>query len=228
MTPRRGFTILEVLLALAVTALVVAALSPALTGALRAQGQARRLIDEAAGQRAALAQWREDLLAALPPTGSVAVPFALTRGGMVAGSGTADSSGSQLSFLTAAPAPFHPDRVTSRPDTGQAIVTWALAPSADGVGLAWTRARQTDLLATGTIPAATPEVLLDHLASLDIAVVGSDGLPADTYSSADHDDDLPTQVVLTWAFLGRDGQPGPSRRLTLALPSVTTVSEAAP
>ena len=212
MIPRRGFTILEVLLALAVTALVMAALSPALTGALRAQRQARRAVDEAVAQRAALAQWRDDLLAALPPTGSVAEPFVLSQ--VSAG----EATGSQLVLTVAQPAPFAPERVASRPDTGQAVITWSVAPATDGLGLAWTRARQTDLLATGTLPTPTAEVLLDHLASLSIQVVGDDGIPVTTYSSADHEDDLPTQVVLEWAFRREDGTAGPRRRLVLALP----------
>ena len=211
MSPRHGFTILEVLLALVVVALVMAAVSPALTGTMRAQRQARRAIEASAAERAALAQWREDLLAALVPTGSLAEPFVLA--GVTAGTTTA----SQLAFTIASPAPFHPDLVSSRPEVGQAVVTWSVAPATDGRGLAWTRARQTNLLATGTAPDPVPEVILDHLATLAIEVVGDDGLTVDTYTSADHDDALPQQVRLHWSFLNEDGTTGPRRTLVLAL-----------
>ena len=59
-----AFSLLEVILALAIVALVLAAITPALIGALRAQRQAARILEPLVHEQLALSMLRDDLMSA--------------------------------------------------------------------------------------------------------------------------------------------------------------------
>ncbi len=202
---KSAFTILEVLLALAIAALVMAALGPALVGSLRAERQARATLGPLVEEPAALAQLREDLLCAPRPLGSLAVPCVLASG--------------TFTIFTSSPPPLHPQVARRAPACGQTVVTWALQTSADGKGLAWTRSCAADLLATGITPAPVAEVMLDHLASLVIEAFAN-GAYATAYDSSTNGDILPAAVRVTWRRLEADGKDGPSHVSVIDLPHV--------
>lgn len=213
-SPRQGFSLLEVLLALIIAALVMAAIGPALVSALRTQRQLDAALDPQVGERGALGLLASDLLATPLPTGTVAQPFTLTS---VAVSG---GSGSQLSFLSCGAPPVHPALAVRTPDLGQALVTWSVASASDGSGLQLTRSRQTNLLATGTVPDPTVEVILDHLASCLIETYSA-GVWSSTYDSSTVNAALPTAVRITWsAKLGTD-KVGDIRIEVIELPLAT-------
>lgn len=210
---RTAFTILEVLLALAIAALVMAALGPALVGSLRAERQARATLGPLVEEPAAFSQLREDLLCAPRPLGSLAEPCTLAPVQIDGRRGGA------LTVFTAGPPPLHPALARRAPETGQAVVTWAVQASGAGPGLAWTRSRKADLLATGSGSAPLAEVMLDRLASL--AIEGFvDGGWTTTYDSSTNGDILPSAVRITWQRLSPDGSAGQSHVTVIALPQV--------
>jgi prepilin-type N-terminal cleavage/methylation domain-containing protein len=208
---RHGFSLLEVLLALIIAALVMAAVGPALVSALRTQRRLDAILDPLVSERGALRLLGDDLLAAPTPTGTVAEPFLLSA---VALDG---STGSQLSFLTCGAPPIHPSLAVRSPDLGQALVTWAVATASDGSGLQLTRSRQSNLLATGTRPDPTVEVILDHLASCVIEAYSS-GVWTTAYDSSSLNAALPTAVRITWSQRLAEGKAGDSRIMVFELP----------
>lgn len=210
---KQGFTILEVLLALAIVALVMAALGPALIGSLRAERQARTTLGPLVDEPAALATLRDDLLMAQRPTGSVAVPCTLVSG-MVDG-----RRGDTLTIFTGAPMPLHPSLALRAADAGQAEVVWSVQASASGDGLAWTRSRRAEVLATGIVADPVPDVVLDRLASLSVEV-WADGAFLSSYDSSTRDDVLPRAVRITWKRLRDDGSDGPTHVVVIDLPQV--------
>lgn len=202
---RPAFTILEVLLALAIAALVMAALGPALVGSLRAERQARATLGPLVEEPAALAQLREDLLCAPRPLGSLAVPCVLAS----------DS----FTIFTNSPPPLHPGLALRSADAGQAVVTWALQASASGAGLAWTRSRRVDLLGTGITAAPLAEVMLDRLASLSLEAFANDAFTS-AYDSSTNGDVLPAALRITWRRVEADGRDGPTHVTVIDLPQV--------
>ncbi len=161
---RSAFTLLELLLALVLSALVLAALAPALFGVIRGQRQADRILAPLAERQAAMTQLREDLHAVLC-AGTLAVPFTLAA--------TAGDTGQrpELTCFVTTPPPLPPSWATRPPAVGQAVITWALQPARDGRSLALARSAQVHLLATGTPPDPVPDVLIDGLASAEIDVL---------------------------------------------------------
>ena len=210
----RGFTLLEVILALAVSALIMAVVGPALIGTVRAQRQARALLEPLAAEQVALAVLRDDLLTVPAPTGSVIQGFTVV-------SAPVDSfSADTLQFLNDGPPPLHPSLAVRAPDPGQATITWSCQASADGHGMAWTRSRQANLLAVDTPPAVPAEVMLDHLAVLTVECLVVPTWSA-TYDSTDHNNGLPTALRITYAYVtGADDQPGPLHVVIIDLPQV--------
>ena len=210
---RAGFSLLEVLLALIIVALVMAAIGPALVGALRAQRQVRTVLEPLAAEQAAIAVLRDDLLGAPKPDGTLCQPFTVVAGQVES------FSAATLQVTTDGAPPLHPRLATRAPEVGQAVVTWAAQKSADGNGLAWTRSRQPHLLATGTAPTPVAEVLLDHLALITIEAWTA-GAFSTAYDSSQLDSVLPLAVRVTWAYADSDGQPGPRHVAVLDLPQV--------
>lgn len=210
---RNAFTILEVLLALGIVALVMAALGPALVGSLRAERHARATVGPLVDEPAAVARLRDDLLAAPRPTGTLAQPFTVASA-MVDG-----RRGDSLTLFTCNALPLHPAVATRTPEIGQAVVAWTVQASSAGRGLAWTRSQTAQLLATGTLADPAPEVVLDHLASLTVEVY-ADGAFVTAYDSSERDDVLPLAVRVTWRRLLDDGSEGPAQVVVIDLPQV--------
>lgn len=200
-----GFTILEVILALAIVALVMAALGPALVGSLRAERQARTTLTVLAAEPAAFTQLREDLLAAPRPVGSLAQPFLVST--------------ASVQIFTTSALPLHPQLALRTAELGQAVVTWATRRADDGRGLAWTRSRRVDLLAAGITAAPLAEVVLDHLAELTVEAFADGGFLA-SYDSSTRNAVLPSALRVTWAQLREDGSHGPRRVVVIDLPQV--------
>ncbi len=210
---RRGFSLLEVILSLTVVALIMAAVGPALVGALRAQRQAHGILDPLANEQAALAQLREDLAAAPRPNGSLGIACT------VATAQVKSWRGDTLSFLTNGAPPLHPTVAVRAPEAGQAVITWAAQEAADGRGLSWTRSRQANVFATGTPPDPVPEVMLDHLASLTVEVL-SNGAWLAAFSSADQAGCLPPALRVTFSYLLADDSAGPVHVVIFDLPQM--------
>jgi type II secretion system protein J len=91
-----GFTLMEMLLALAVSAIVLAAIGGVFFSAMRLRERTTALLDEAAPLRQALAFVRHDLQGALPPGGVMAGDF---KSGAV-NSGIGATAGLQFSTTT--------------------------------------------------------------------------------------------------------------------------------
>ena len=210
---RTGFSLLEVILALAIVALVLAALAPALFGTLRAERQARRVLEPLAEEQVAFAILRDDLMGAPMPNGSLAEAFTLA---------TASVEGRRGDTLTlfSVAAPALAPRIAKRAaELGQGVVTWKTQAAEDGRGIAWTRSRRANLLATGTQPTPAAEVLLDHLAELSIEVLRGTTWTG-SYDSDDQGQVLPLAVRITYALLDEQGEAGPKRQVVIDLPQV--------
>ncbi|HEX3132612.1 MAG TPA: type II secretion system protein GspJ [Planctomycetota bacterium] len=208
-----AFTLLEVILALAIVSLVLAAIAPALVGTMRAQRQAAAILEPLAEEQLALGMLRDDLLSAPLPTGSVAQAFA------VESQSTNGHRGDTLTFFTEAAATVHPRLAQRAPELGQVVVTWSLQAAEDGHGLAWMRTRRANLLATGTAPEPQPEVLLDHVAELTVETLsGTTWSP--TYNSDTNAGALPLAVRITYMLLDAADKPGARRQVVIDLPMV--------
>ncbi len=210
---RAAFTLLEVLLALIVVALVMASLGPALTGALRAQRQAGTVLAPLGAEQAAIAVLRQDLSGAARPAGTVTQPCTVVAGS-VDGATT-----STLQLTTDTPPPLAPSLALRPAELGQATVTWTVQTAADGNGVAWVRTRQPNLLATGTAPDPVPEVMLDHLSLITVEAWSAGGFVT-AYDSSRAADALPSAVRVRYAYSQDDGTAGPLRSLVIDLPQV--------
>lgn len=219
--PRHAFSLVEVLLAMAVVALVMATLGPALIGTLRTQRQARAILEPLAREQVAWAVLREDLLGVPLPevdsdgavTDLLAVPFTL------ASNEVDGHRADTIQFCSRSQPPIHPSLAVRLPDMGEATLLWSLRRADDGQGLAWTRRRQTSLLATGVAPDPLEEVLLDHLGQLAVEV-WSNGAWVSTYDSSQSGEVLPGLLRISYAYLDKDGVVGPIRIRIIDLPQV--------
>ncbi len=208
-----AFSLLEVILALAIVGLVLAAIAPALIGTLRAERQARRVLEPLAQEQVAFALLRDDLLAAPLPNGSVAEAFSVVTASVVG------RRGDTLTLFSAAAPPLPPRIAKRAPELGQAMITWRTQVSEDGRGLAWTRSRRANLLATGNAPEPQAEILLEHLAELTVETL-SGTTWSDSYDSDDQGQVLPLAVRITYALLDERGEPGAKRQVVIDLPQV--------
>ncbi len=102
-------------------------------------------------------------------------------------------------------------------------MTWSLRTSEDGNGLAWVRTRQPNLLATGVAPEPLEEVVLDHLGLLGVEVYVN-GAWIGSYDSSENGEVLPNLVRITWAYLDKDGMPGPQCVRIIDLPQVAVTT----
>ena len=211
MSTRSAFSLLEVILSLIIAALVMAAISPALVGTLHAQRQVRTVLEPLAAEQSALAILRDDLMATPQPTGSVTQPFT-TATTQVGG-----HRGDTLTFTTNGAPALHPAIAQRPPELGQATITWALRAADDGRGLAWTRARQANLLATGTRPDPVAEVMLEHITELTLETY-VDGAWTTTYDSTQHDDALPIAVRVSYSQVDAQGEAGLRHVVVITLP----------
>ena len=158
-----AFSLLEVILALIIASLVMAAIGPALVGTLRAERQVRTLLEPLAAEQSTLAILRDDLLATPQPNGSVTQPFTAVT------SQVGGHRGDILTFTTNGAPALHPTVALRPPELGQATITWALRTADDGRGLAWTRLRQANLLATGVSPVPVAEGTTGRFALMEFS-----------------------------------------------------------
>ena len=208
-----AFSLLEVILALAIVALVLAAITPALIGTLRAQRQAARILEPLVHEQLALSMLRDDLMSAPLPNGSVSKPF------VVENDQSNGRRGDTLTVFNDAPPPLPPRIAIREPEIGQAVITWTLQKAEDGRGLAWTRSRRANLLATGVVADPLAEVLLDHVAELTLETL-SGTTWSRTYNSDQKNGVLPLAVRVTYALLNSDGSTGPRHQVIIDLPMV--------
>lgn len=211
MTMRHGFSLIEVILALVIAALVMAAISPALVGTLRAQRQVRTVLEPLAAEQATIAILRDDLLATPQPNGSVTQPFS------VATTQVGGHRGDTLTFTTNGAPALHPSVAQRAPELGQATITWALRAADDGRGLSWTRSRQANLLATGVRPEPIAEIMFDHVTELTIETLVGTAWTT-TYDSTQHDDVLPTAVRVGYSLVDAQGEPAQHHVVVIDLP----------
>ena len=224
MTARRAFTLLETLLALSVTALVMAALAPAVATALRGERHARERLASLAQEAAAVALLRDDLLALPRPVGD-----GLTRAFVLAGEADAPT----LEYLADEPPALHPTLARRPAGIGQSLRRWELsAAGADGTRTL-RRSADPHLLAAGAPPPAEPEDVLDRLAALEIDALDAAGGWLRTWNSDERDGVLPAALRIAWIRLNADGTPAPRRVAVLpltrsALDPLQQAAEAAP
>lgn len=210
----RGMTALELLLAITLLAVLMAAVGPVLTGVLRSQRSARAKLEPLATEAAALGCLRADLAAAPMPRGTITRPLVL-EAGWVGG-----EPASTLTFGTLGPSPLPDTQAVRPPSFGLQQVSYAVEEDGAKPGrLRWVRSLQPHLLAVGIPPDPTTEVLMDGLASLRIEALVGDAFQS-SYDSDDMDAFLPRAVRVTWASVGADGKPGPERVAVLDLPQV--------
>jgi prepilin-type N-terminal cleavage/methylation domain-containing protein len=209
----RAFSLLEVILALAVIALVLAAIAPALVGTMRAQRQAARVLEPLAQEQVALALLRDDLLSAPLPNGSVSQPFTVEVGN------PEGRRGDTLTLFSDAAPVLHPRIARRAPELGQAVITWKLLAAEDGRGLTWTRSRNANLLATGTVPRPEAEVVLERVAELTVEALSGTTWSSD-YNSDQKGGVLPMALRIRYALLDERGEPGPYRQVVIDLPMV--------
>ena len=208
---RQAFTLLEVILSLIIAAMVMAAIGPALIGTLHAQRQVRLALEPLAAEQSTLAILRDDLLSTPQPTGSVTQPFT------VASIQVGGHRGDTLVFTTNGTPALHPTLALRPPELGQATITWALRTADDGRGLAWTRSRQANLLATGVRPEPIAEVMLEHITELTLETYVA-GAWTTTYDSTQHDDTLPIAVRVGYSQVDAQGEAGQRHVVVIDLP----------
>ncbi len=208
-----GFSLLEVILALAIVALVLAAITPALIGTLRAQRQAARILEPLVHEQLALSMLRDDLMSAPLANGSVSQAF------VVENDQSNGRRGDTVTMFHHAPPPLPPRIAIREAELGQAVITWTLQKAEDGRGLAWTRSRRANLLATGIVAEPLAEVLLDHVAELTVETL-SGTTWSRTYNSDTKNGILPLAIRVTYALLNSDGETGPRHQVIIDLPMV--------
>ena len=185
---RRGFTLLEVLTAAAMTAALAAGLYGSLHAAFRARDATVAQLEAARAARLAFALIERDLRAALPPRGRLAAAFT--------GTDARDSTGADADTLT-----FHNTIDSPAPPTGAgdvqavsfALVTAAYAQAGAGNRLVRSVTRQ--LLAPYGAP-AREQTLCRQVTSLNFRFFSGSAW-IDAWDSAARANTLPLAVEVT-------------------------------
>jgi type II secretion system protein J len=183
---RAAFTLLELLLAMALVSMLAATLYASLHIAFRARDSVQAASDEGRAGQLALDLMRRDLSEALPPKGILAGLFMGTDA-QSDGGANADS----VSFYASANTP-----VADHPQCDVCLVQYSLGSDENGQ-TALIRSTVTNLLATET-PTPDTEVVCRNVMALNLRYFdGSDWL--DTWDSTQHGDEPPlaVEVVLT-------------------------------
>ena len=200
----QAFTLLELLLAVAISAVVAAVLYASMAVAFRTREVAMSDVELSAAGHAAIASMRSDLTGVLPPTGLLAGEF--VGEDEVAGSDHAD----RLTFVTTNTMWSIQDPIgeltrveiyLDPPDTATSFDT-----DTPPQGGRLIRATTVNLLAT-TTPTATVQTLADHVLAFNVTYFDGESW-LDEWRSADEDNALPVAVTLTLEF----AQPTTNRR----------------
>ncbi len=204
----RGFTLLEVLLALTVMALVMAVVSPALVGAIRAERQSYAVLEPLGKQQIALNLFADDVMSAPQSAESGAAQMSLT---------TTSIEGANVSTLVVfrdAQPTISPVIAKRAPAAGQIHVTWSVRTSTNGLAL--TREADGNVLSTTLSESVNSELILDNLSEFRMEAFdgGSWYDSFDSYSSSY----FPRAIRLTFAFRLADGSRGPRRVFVVDLP----------
>lgn len=188
-TRRAGFTLLEVILATMVTALVAAALFASLSIALRTKHAAEDQLAGRAQLRSAIDAVRRDLLAVPPPTGLLAGPMV----GVDSFTGTG-ASGDYLAYSTpSTDAGTTTDAQAAAADYEQVVLFLTEDPDDAGYYML-VRAASRNPLVTTEQP-GTQRVLARRIVSMDLRYYdGSSWF--DAWDSAQREDELPLAVEL--------------------------------
>jgi prepilin-type N-terminal cleavage/methylation domain-containing protein len=183
-TRQRAFTLMEVMLALAVSAIVLAAIGGVFFSAIRLRERTVALLDETSPLDRALASLRRDLKGALPPGGVLAGDFkiGLLSSGLVQGYG--------LQFYTTTGA------ISDRAPWGdvQEVIYQLRAPlgRAAGAGQELIRTVTRNLLAT-VVQDTDDQLVLGNVRSLEVACY--DGTQwRDTWDTSLGDTNLPSAL----------------------------------
>lgn len=213
MKTRLGFTVFEVLLSVLIAALITAVLGSVLVNSLRAQRQAHAVLQPQLEIQTCFALLRDDLIAAPRPNAAQAAACVLES--VRLGGREAD----RLQFTSGGAHAYHPELFSMPVQPGQELISWWLEERDDAAGLVWLRSRQPHVLATGTPPDASAEIMLDNLAYLSLEVLHGDNWQV-TYNSDEVDAVLPQSLRISFAFLNDAGEAGDEQIIVINLPQV--------
>ena len=210
---RRGFSLLEIIFSLVIVALISAVLGSLLINSIKAQKRAYQLIEPNLEVQACLQVLRDDVLAAIRPNGTSAVPCQLSSFSI--GQAEAD----QFQIGTAGPAPIHYAFAERAVQSGQAQVLWSVEADSEADGLRWLRASLPHGLATGSVPAMQAQLMLDRLAYVSLEVL-INGAWQVTYNSDEANAVLPQALRVRFARLEANGEAGVEQVVCINLPQV--------
>ena len=210
-TASAGFTLIEVLLALMICAIVLVVISTVFAGALRLQESAAANINQSLPIERAMNQMRRDLKNAVPPGGTLAGPM---QSGSLAG-GVDASDGIQIYTTTGL---IRPDQ----PWAEIQLVTYGLQPSADAnaAGKDLVRTVTRDLLST-TTPDEDEQFLASNVVSLNFSYFdGANWL--DTWDDTT-ETNLPVAVRVNVQMAAKDSTQTPPAPMQLLVPLMAQV-----
>ncbi len=208
-----GFTLIEMLLALAVSAIVLAGIGGVFFSAMRLRERTTALVDGAAPLQQALGFIRRDLKGALPPSGVLAADF---RSGSQGSSGVALNYWIQFSTTTAT--------IGARAPYGdiQDVLYELRDPEVrtNGAGKDLIRSTSRNLLSTMTME-WTDKPILANVESLEFACF--DGIQwRESWDTSVTDTNLPTAVRVRIQLTANDTADSRSRQpIEMIIPLVT-------
>lgn len=200
-----GFTLLELLVALAIVAIVIFAQVAPFRRAIESRDRAEAAMARSNAARVTLDRLAEEL------TGAVA----LKGRSFAVADVTLDRPASELSFATTAARRMH-----AGPQDPIEIVSYRLEPPRPGEWGARLVKQQSPSLAAEGSPPPAPVVVLDDVAGFHVTVrppQGRDWLPTWRGGDGGRSQDLPRAVAMELLLADGDGEPTPYRT-TVALP----------
>jgi len=201
--PRRAFTLLEMLAATAMVALLAGSLYASLHIAFKARRSALSAVETVRKRHLALALLKADLQAAVVPGGLLAGDFVGLRGG------APDTGSDELSFYAVA--------TDAGPRTGVGDikkVEYTCVPSDDRRSMVLIRRLTANLLAPAT-PAPREEVVCREVQAFTCRYYDGSAWQ-DAWDSTAQDNVLPTAVEVTLELA--DGPDGPGGRTCQVVP----------
>lgn len=207
-TPRRGFSLLELLLAMAMAAMLALSLYTAMNVALRARTSANAAIEPTRTGMIAIDLVQRDFESVPPPTGTLGGPFY----GAHQPSGLGDND--QIEFCTIGADPIEGDPADA-PPLSDGIRRIELYVRDDGASPVLVR-RVTRNLMPASEPLAEEEILCRNVRSFSLRYY--DGIAwQDNWDSTTVEDALPLAVAIT-IELGDTNRDNPGQRVTRVVP----------
>jgi len=215
-SPERGFTLVEAILALGISAIVLIAIGGVFAGALRLRDQTSAAVDSSLPITQTLDLLQRDLQGAVGPSNVLAGDFKCGAPDMGESMGLG-SAGAGIDFFTTT------GIVTDDETWGDLQeVYYQLAPSLDNPGLGQDLVRYVNrnLLATGT-PTPNKQSLMSHVQSLQVSCF--DGTQwRTTWDTSQGDTNLPVAVRVSIQLASENGVAAP-QPYQLVVP-ITTIS----